>query len=231
MEFKESFPSRKRRRSFGPRAGKRARKQFRRLASRGELKFLDTTKAATASATTGTLLDDSLVHIAQDASENGRIGRKVVIKALHLKGIITFSSTATLTQTNNAVRVIIFWDKQANGAAATMSEIINSSGTVDYLSFRDLSNSGRFKILYDHSRPLNSQAVLQDAAGTGDNLPQTFLFNVNWKCNIPIEYDSSAADGSLATIRSNNIGIMTVCHEAAVAPTIEYNCRVRFVDG
>ncbi len=232
MEFKESFPSRKRRRpSFAPRAGKRSRRLFRRLASRGELKFFDTTKAATAAATTGTLLDDSLNHVAQDASENGRIGRKIIVTRLHIRGSWQFASGPALANMDQRLRIIVFVDKQANGAAPTLADVVSTAGTVSIDAFRNLSNVSRFAILHDRLHDVRVNAVLQDSATTGDNIPQNHTWRLNKKLNLIIEFDSSAADGSIATITSNNICVMAICAATATAPTVAYTARIRFRDG
>ncbi len=193
-----------------------------------ELKFFETEKALTTSSTTGVLLDDSLLHIPQNTTENGRLGRRIQLVHLAIRGHMLFNSTTTLSQMNNALRVIVFLDKQANGAAATMSDIISSDGVVDFLSFRDLSNSGRFRILHDQALAMNGHAVLQSSASVGDNLPRTYLWGLNVPLHEIIEY--SGTTGAMTEIRSSNIGVMTVCHEALVLPHVAYRTRVRYFD-
>lgn len=222
---------RKRRRQAAPRAGKRMRARAGRLGSRGELKFLDTVKANAASATTGTLLDDSINHVAQDASENGRIGRKIVVSSIHFLGNVAFGSTTVIGDMDQYLRIIVYLDRQANGAAATLADIVSTAGTVDVDSFRNLAQVGRFQILYDRRKRVSVDAIGQTAAGTFISAPQSYPWGFNKRVNIPIEFDSSAAGGEMTTITSNNIGVMTICQAAAVAPTVGYTARIRFRDG
>ena len=231
MERKERSFSRKRRRSFGPRAGKRARRPRARLGAVGELKFFDTVKAAAASAVTGTLLDDSLNHVVQDTSENGRIGRKIVVSSLHIRGAWQFGSDPTLANLDNRLRIIVFVDKQANGTAPTMADVVSTAGTVDIDSFRNMSQISRFTVLMDRVYDITVPAIFQDAAGTGDNPPQAHTWKFSKRLNLVIEYDSTAADGSIGTITSNNIAVMAICENANKAPTVAYTARIRFRDG
>ena len=188
-------------------------------------------RANGASAPTGTLLDDSLNHVAQDATETGRIGRKIIVSSLSMRGNIAFGSTATIGDMDQYIRIIVFVDKQANGAAATMADVVSTAGVVDVDAFRNLSNIGRFQILYDRTKRMWVDAVGQTAAGTFTSVPQSYPWAFHKRVNIPIEFDSSAATGAITTITSNNIGVMTICSAAAVAPSVGYTARIRFRDG
>lgn len=195
-----------------------------------ELKFFDNIKANAAAAVTGTLLDDSLVHIAEGNGESDRVGRKITLKSLAIKGNWFFTSNAVLANMDNRLRIIVYCDKQTNGAAATMQHIISQNGAVNINAFANLANSSRFQILFDKTWDVTIPAVGQDAAGTFDNLPQEHTWTLNKRLNLPIEYDATATDGSIATIRTNNIGVFAVCSSADVAPTVGYTSRVRYSD-
>ncbi len=225
------FGTRKRKRSNGGRRSKKVRRAPARLGAKGELKFLDTVKALTDLATTGVLLDDSVNHVVQDTSENGRIGRKIVVSSIHLRAAYVLPETVTAAQMDQYLRVIVFVDHQANGTAATMADIVSTAGTVDIDSFRNLSNVGRFHILLDKVFSPHVNAIGQTAAGAFTSIPRINAFLFNKRVNIPIEFDSSAADGSMGTITSNNIGVMAICFSGAVLPKVGYTCRIRFRDG
>ncbi len=108
----------------------------------GELKFFDTLKAATTVTETGTILDDSLVHIPQGVTESERVGRKCTLRSIHIKGTFLNSNVTSVNDTKNGVRIIMYLDKQANGATAAVSDVLEDITEVNgYNSFRNLSNS------------------------------------------------------------------------------------------
>lgn len=195
---------------------------------RAELKFLDTTKALTNMTTAGVVLDDSLNHIPQGNSESERIGRKVVLKMLRMKGQIINSLSTVIGNMEQRFRVVVYCDKQTNGTPATAVLIFGAAPTID--SFRDLANQDRFQILYDKTREFTIPAVAQTAAGTFSSYNVSKNFSLNVRLNIPIEFDSTATDGSIATIRSNNVGILAFCQTGDSPVSIQYIARIRYSD-
>ncbi len=188
----------------------------------GENKFFDTLRGSQAANAAGTIIDPSLCLIPQGVTESTRVGRKCVIKSLHLKGELRLPNFAAGDQCD-LFRLIIYVDKQTNGAAATASDILEASVTLH--SFRNLANSGRFRILLDKVYPMNSQA--------GEGNGTTFVFNeflrslnINKKLNLPLEF--SCTTDAITELRSNNIGVLGVSHGGYA--TISYKARVRFSD-
>lgn len=222
---------RKRRRSsFSQGRRQKARLRPGRLQALGELKFLDTVKVATAIGTTGTALSTTLLVIPQGNGESERQGRKVTIRSIQFRGKVNFPSTSTILDMDQRVRILVYVDSQTNKLAAPLADIVNTAGTVDIDAFRDLSNTSRFKVLMDRIVNLPVHAVRQSSATVGANVPQLHSWQFFKKLNVPIEYDSSADDGTLATITSNNIGIFAISHTATEAPLVGYTCRVRYTD-
>ncbi len=191
-----------------------------------EYKFHDTLISNTLFTQAGAVLTNgSLNEIPQGVEESQRIGRKVVVKSLQMKAKI-FLANASNGATSQLYRVIIFQDKQANGAAAVVLDILEQAST---LSFRNLANSSRFKIWYDETKHINSTA----AAGNGT----TNVFSENFRylqlhipMNVPLEFDNTAATGAIATIRSNNLGLLVMMQEAAEDVFIQTTIRLRFSD-
>ncbi len=192
-----------------------------------ELKFLDTSKAFTAFTLAGVVFDDSLNHVAQGNTESQRVGRKVVARHLSFRGIVQSGIATTTTTTDNMYRIIVYCDKQANGAAAAVTDILETGAL---LSHYNLANQNRFKILYDQTRNVPINALGQTAAGTFSTVSTDFKWEINLKMNIPIEFDNTATDGSIATIRSNNIGIIGLSITDAGAPLLTYISRLRYSD-
>ncbi len=224
---------RKRRRSFARPSSKRVRfaaRRGRRAVQDGELKFFDTQKAATTVAQTGTVLDDSLNHIAQGVTENERVGRKCTVRSIHLHGTYQNSNVTSVNDTKNGVRIIVYLDKQANGATVAVSDILEDiTATNGYNSFRNLANSGRFRILFDKRFPIHYPAVAQTAAGTFS----TYLSMRNWsfhKTGLSIPLEFNGATGAIGEIRSNNIGIVGISVDSDGLPLVNYTCRLRYSD-
>ena len=193
----------------------------------GERKFLDTLKAETTIAATGTIMDDSLNHIAQGADESERVGRKCTIRSLHIRGYVLHDSGTNLAQTTDIARIIVYLDKQCNGAAATPANILEDvTGTNGVVSFRSLQESGRFKILMDRTIVPASTAGAGDT-GTGGGFGESYKpFQFHKRCFVPVEF--SGATGAIAEIRSNNIGIMAISQDGTAK--LRYTARIRYSD-
>ncbi len=187
-----------------------------------ELKFFDGTKTATVMGSSGTIFDDSLNEIVQGVTESNRIGRKCTIRSLHMRGSIVKPVSADITVGADRVRIIVYLDKQANGATAAITDIVESASTG---SFLNLANSGRFRMIYDKIMTFNTLAAAGD--GTANDLVERGMhWAFNWKCMLPIEFSSTT--GAIGEIKSNNIGVL--CFSDNNASTFAYNWRIRFSD-
>ncbi len=193
-------------------------------APRGEMKWLDTdldiaalTAAGQFVPTTGTL--NVLVA---GVGESQRVGRKVIIRKILLK--YNLNLFAGISQANHEdVRVILYKDKQANGAIATVTTILQ---TDNFQSFRNMENTGRYQVLYDKLHAINHAA----AGGNGtaiETVTTTRNYSFYKDCNIPIEY--SGADGLIDKVRTNNLGILILGATGGVCK-FEGICRLRYTD-
>lgn len=196
-----------------------------RFAGRGaELKFLDVTLDDAVIATGG-VITDTINVIAQNTSETGRIGRKCTIKSINWNGFLSIPEDTSLATPNSGdrIRLILYLDKQANGAAATQAGILE---TTAFDSYRNLANSGRFQILMDKKFVLNYLTLSGSAANVHHHTEVLKQFSFYKSCNIPIEY--SGTDGLLAEMRSNNLGILIM--DANGIGAIGSRIRLRFSD-
>ncbi len=198
----------------------RGRRAFR--GNRGpELKFIDTDVDQAAIAVTGTVLN-SVNLIAQGTTESQRIGRKCVVRSINWRMNILLPNAANLTSTNDEVRIILFLDKQTNGAAATVTGILESA---NYQSFNNLSNKSRFRTLMDRVYAMNAMAGAGD--GTANDAAGVVMHDTLFKrVNIPLEFDSTA--GAITELRSNNIGVLLISKSARC--TLDSKIRLRFSD-
>jgi len=186
---------------------------------RGELKFLDTALAATDPTVNGVVFPN-LVVVPQGDNQSERIGRKITLKSIWIRGNIVLTPQGAAAAATDVTRIIVVQDKQANGAAFGVTDVLTSA---NYLSFKDLENESRFVILKDVQIATRSTGGVAAATLEGNN-----TFNWYMKCNIPIEYDSSLTTGVIATQRSNSIAVLGINQGGLT--TIQYNARIRYSD-
>ncbi len=214
----------KRKQAF--RSARRAPLVLRRRLGAGELKFHDLDIDDAVVAVNGTIAEDSCLTIPEGNGESDRLGRKITVKRVEWRYTLFLPNlTGNLASLPDTVRVILYLDKQTNGLAATAAVILQ---TDDYQSFRNMANSGRFRILCD-----KTHTVKAAASGAGDGTTndfsatlQNYFFSIN--VNIPIEYDSSSNLGVLTSMRSNNIGVLLEGRDGKAL--FESKMRIRYTD-
>lgn len=194
----------------------------RRASLGGELKYFDTSLAATNVPQVG-VVNPNLVIVPQGDAENNRIGRKINIRSIWLKGTIFLNVSATAAAATDTVRMILVQDKQANGAVFTVADVLQNT---DYIGFRNLANTSRFNILWDKTYNMSAMAVF---TATPAGLPTEKALNMYVKCNIPIEYDAALTTGVITTQRSNSLAVLMISENNNVSQ-VEYRCRIRYSD-
>lgn len=199
-----------------------------------ELKWLDTTIGLITAQNTGNRTSNSLVEVSQGTGESQRIGRKITVKSIHLKGYVLLPGGKENTVLNDfgwegaydRIRVIVYLDKQTNGTSATIGSVIEGSTLV---GFRNLSNTQRYNILYDRTTSLSASNAAHEVGSLSNETawgPQCKSLSWNKQCNIPIEY--SDVNGTLSELRSNNIGVMVISNGGYAQ--VHYKCRIRYSD-
>lgn len=186
----------------------------------GELKFLDTAISLANIAVGTGALSGSLVVIPQADTESGRDGRQVIVKKLSIKGHV-ITDAAVLGQ--ERVRILLIQDKQTNGALGTIENILETN---DINAFRNLENIHRFVVLKDMQVRMPPKQI-NTAATT--SMIQCVPFSINTNLNIPIDYDSSATTGAIATQRSNGLFLIALTFNTNQSD-ITATCRIRFQD-
>ncbi len=189
----------------------------------GELKFHDVDVDDAVVAAGGNIVNSgTVIVIPQGTTEKTRVGRKCTLRSLHLRYLLTLpEQDAVATPANgDTVRLIIYLDKQCNGATIAVTDLLESD---NIHSFRNLSNSSRFVVLCDKIHNVNYAGMASDGAGIVSQAATTNNYTWNKKCNIPIEYSSTT--GAVGEIRSNNIGIMLVGNSGVVGWFSQWRCR------
>lgn len=125
----------------------------------GEKKGVDT--ALTLSpiiATTNTNASSFTLNLVQAGNGSWqRVGKKINLESVRLRGIISFFFTPTVTTLNqnaNAMRMVVVWDKQPSGTLPTFDTIFGNTvqdGTesTTYLDAVKYDNMDRFSVLRD----------------------------------------------------------------------------------
>lgn len=173
---------------------------------RGEWKYVDTSLGFDIN--TGAL--GSLLNGLQPGSSaSQRIGMNCEFKSLEFRARVT--STAA-TGVDQYCRMLIVQDKQSNGVAPGIGDIlINASTTAP----RNLANRKRFRILWDKTFAMGGNL---NAAGTPSTVPnlRNFKAYMKFRPAIRTEYNTGVA-GTIADINSNSLYLVTIGTEAAGA--------------
>jgi len=189
----------------------------------GELKFFDTAVDDTIISTIGTI-KSSVLLIAQGLTESTRVGRKICVRSIgwHFRLSIPPVQDAQGAPVSDIIRIILYIDKQTNGTAATVTDILQSA---DFQAFNNLANKGRFRTLMDRTYSMNYLAgigVVQNQSYAAVQQHDTFYKRLT----LPIEYSSTL--GALAELRSNNIGVLTISEQGF--GQLVSTLRVRYSD-
>lgn len=199
-----------------------------------EKKYFDSIKTSTALATTwtGSELDptDNTLFAPQEGNDiDNRNGRKVFVKTIRLRGLLTCDSQAdqTATDEGSVCRLILYMDSQANG---TQSQGEDLMGSTNVTGFQNLANLGRFRVLKDKTYVFQNPAVTYD----GTNIEQQGLVKyVKWNITFknPIEVNFNATNGgTIADIVDNAFHVIGTCNNAELVPKIVYQCRIGYID-
>ncbi len=189
-----------------------------------ELKFHDQT-IDDALIAAGGVLTTSINLIAQGTGESERIGRKCTIRSIFWRGVIKLPETELQGDPGEGerFRLILYQDKQTNGAAATALGILEAVSVDD---FRNLANTGRFNLLWDHRFTINRNTVSHFAVNSFSASGVQRNFSFAKKCSIPLEFDNTV--GALTELRSNNLGLLVVSEGGTGA--MVSRVRLRFSD-
>lgn len=221
----------RKRRAFGKRTIPRSMKGLMRTAGvwgrfRGgpgsENKYFDTvgSSAIAAVAAVPTTIGQ-LNLIPQGTSESERVGRACVLKSVQLKGTV-YMEAGVSGVAETIAYIYLVQDTQCNGAAAAVTDVF--TGTDITQALVNMDNSQRFRILKKIAIPLQSQAGVTAAYNN-----VTKKFDMYKKVNIPLDF--SDTNGSISTIRSNNLFLISGTSTANYsACTLNAACRVRFSD-
>ncbi len=189
-----------------------------------EKKFKDSAQSSVVITTAGLELFSTLVTVAQGDLETSRDGRQCLITDIHFRMHIFMPVQSLTSNEHDFVRFVVVLDKQCNGAAPAIDDIIESA---DIDAFRSLEHSRRFRTLYDKTHSF------WPTAGCGNGTTNFVLYNDRYfqinltpPGGILMEYDTSASTGVISTRTSNNIFVWAISKHAIAR--IAGRARIRF---
>jgi hypothetical protein len=211
-----------------------------------ETKFLDMAKTATtidddvnlATAEmdpTGTGCTGCLSAPAQNATESGRIGRKITIKSLQIEGVLSVASQLNQTDADPSpiVFIALVLDKQTNGAQFNSENVYTSPGATELLSaspLRNMEYTNRFRVLK------NKQVTFQQAPHVWDGTnievggqTKPFRFFVEFPRGLPVQFNSGTT-ANVSAVIDNSLHLMATVNNLGYAVNLLYNARLRYVD-
>lgn len=182
-----------------------------------ELKYNDAAFAADAT-TTGAIV--ALNNMAAGDTALLRDGNKILMKTIQLR----FTIENEANNQNNAVRMLIVYDKQPNLAAATIAGAgTGPLDTITIQSLRQVATTSRFKVLMDRVYVINSTS---DTAGALQIMHDEAYIKIPSDCQL-----TQFADGAAGAPQTGNLLLMYFGNVAAGAADTNVlgQARLRFI--
>lgn len=188
----------------------------------------------------------NMLQIAQGNNESQRIGRKIAVVGLYVKGQILHLEESFASRSGGTARLVIFQDKQTNSAGLgpddsefVITEMASSSGNYKgVMGYRNLQYVNRFKILMDELLDINMTAGYKSTdTGTGFGRKVCYFEKyINFNKPVPIEYTGNTGD--VSEITSNSFGGIILYEGGAPEGTeaddnsisFRVNVRVKYID-
>lgn len=133
-------------------------------------------------ATTSTNAGIFVMNLVQQGNGSwNRVGKKIRLKSLRLKGFATFTNLTSMPVLQNAVRIIVVWDKQPSGNAIPNFDAIiggtDQSGTESsgFMWNVRYDNTERFSILKDEVMTSDINVLVSGATATSQVCFDTFI--------------------------------------------------------
>lgn len=188
-----------------------------------ETGYVDLAAATYGLDTTGSVT--LLNTVAQGASVNQRVGKKIVLKGLQCRGNMLNNNTAT----GNDIAFMIVYDKRPTGALPTITDIL---ATATSFSMNNDANAGRFRILKRHDDVLIGNLSLTGAVANA--VTEATQKSADWYLDlkgIPTTY-KAAATGAIADIEEGALYLVTIGNVATgtAAASLSAGFRLRFLD-
>jgi len=195
------------------------------LTSSSELKVADLTVANYVADTTGAVTLLAVPVLGSDMTN--RIGRKIKLKSVYIRGLLQRESTAVDTVHDACLcRLMLVYDKQPNGAAPAITDILVTASSISQLN---LNNRDRFQILKDKQwvvGPYWTNTVATQSFGIADRV--CYPVKIYQKLDLEMIFNSTNG-GTIADVNSGAFYLVTIGHRAD-GGSFSLATRVRYLD-
>lgn len=184
---------------------------------------------------------NTLVVPTEGSDINNRIGRKISVYKIAIRGVIATDILADqgLIVRGPDYRIIVFCDKQTNGVQVQGETLMAApqaaTNVLAFSTFQNLGNLGRFRVLRD--KIIRSPAVAQSqdndnatnstCSTTIPDIP--FKFTLNFKTPVVMRFNS-ANGGTIGDIVDNSFHMIGIKTSTVFASTMSYQCRAYYKD-
>lgn len=167
--------------------------------------------------------------VAQGDAQQNRDGRVYYIHSvmlhMELKTELTEAFTAPLKDI--LVRICLVHDTQTNQAEMNPLSVMDTTLTDDYLNFRNLSYTGRFKVLKDKTCIIRRFYVNEGSINSFASGTQILKFDWFHTFKSPIKVICSGTSGQVAVVTNSSLQIMATSNTATEV-NLSYQARCRF---
>lgn len=210
--------------------------------ARGEMKYYDNSRnAAIAAGTdwTASELDPStelsLFNPASGPAINQRIGQKVMVRKIAIKGTIVTGAQVDQTDADiyPHIRFALVQDTQTNGAQMQGEEVFASHQANAYTvmgAFQNINNFGRFKVLKEKIVRVPMIPAIYD----GTNIEQAgctipFKMTYTFKKPVWVKFNSTNG-GTIADIVDNSFHLIGRYSSTDTTCSLYYNVRTYYTE-
>ncbi len=206
-----------------------------------EYKYYDTTRVSasivsTNDATGGEIDPTTLDTISapdQGDGESQRDGRSIMIKKVNIKGMVRVTKQANQTGADIAplVFITLVQDKQTNKAQLNSEDVYtNGTGSASMAAtpFRNLKFISRFTVLKTKMLQINTP----DSVFDGTNIEQSgrdYFFRMDHEFRKGMMVNFTGTGAGLTNVIDNSLHMIAYCSTTALAPTINYVSRIRYL--
>lgn len=175
-----------------------------------------------------------------------RIGTRTRAKSLAIFGRIRPSFSNTIAVLPDVIRIMILYDRQANGAAPSVADVLTDYPTTgvaetgSVLHGLNLNNRDRFLVLRDRKIATPGLGVAGVNANPGwlvldPNMPGTFMYNEFIKLKGLETHYKASTTGAIGDVSTGSFIMLTQCMESAGAIgdsawTFVWRARFKFFD-
>jgi len=186
-----------------------------------EVKTYDSKTTISSIGATWFNLDQPFFDIVEGPEDDARIGNKITVVAIMVKGIIR-----TISTRGTAVRVMLVLDKICGGATVASSVFMDASN--DIYSFNDINSSNRFVKLMDKTIDVPVSGIAYTSADVlaGGEASKSFQ---KYKTNLNIEVNYKATAGVITDLTTSNL-MLWICSDFGAVSKATIQLRIRYTD-